>query len=214
MARPTDDFLDVERESWWDPYIEEQEAKTGLIMQSRLKQRPGWTNAAIGRFLGKPDQTKENPRYRTKGAPMRFYAISRVEDVEKTEEFIAWKAKSQRRSEIARQVAERKAQDLLAELSSWKPTLRIPEGDLVSLAIKSYEARHHWMRDGESNDPAFISRIVGNYLRHECSDYEVKLTSIKRRVGSSDAYETIKALVTEKTDEAIKKYLAATERGG
>jgi hypothetical protein len=57
---------------------------------------PAWTAAAIRKFLGDPDKLVNNPVYRT--APkMRMFLTSRVEQVEATDEWAAWRAANSRR---------------------------------------------------------------------------------------------------------------------
>src|SRR5690606_27438593 len=67
-----------------------------LIASDWLKAR-NWTEAAIKRFLGEPDDTKPNPHYKS-GPPMRLWLKERAEAVEQTEEFKAWMLKSLERS--------------------------------------------------------------------------------------------------------------------
>src|SRR5690606_991259 len=51
-----------------------------LIASDWLKAR-NWTEAAIKRFLGEPDDTKPNPHYKS-GPPMRLWLKERAEAVE------------------------------------------------------------------------------------------------------------------------------------
>lgn len=50
-----------------------------MIAKATLKKERGWTDSLIARFLGEPDKTRPNPHYRTNGAPMRLFALKRVE---------------------------------------------------------------------------------------------------------------------------------------
>lgn len=48
-----------------------------------------WTDSAIRKFLGEPDELVENPHYK-KAAPMRLYDVAKVEEAEDTPEFQQW----------------------------------------------------------------------------------------------------------------------------
>lgn len=69
-----------------------------LIGPGNLRDRHrAWTIAAIKKFLGEPDKLVNNPVYRT--APkMRMFLVSRVEEVEATDEWKAWQEANCRRS--------------------------------------------------------------------------------------------------------------------
>ena len=75
-----------------------------LLTLTELLERPGWTRAGVTRFLGDPDATKPNPRYRS-AAPTRLYGPARVEATEATPEFGSWRAASEARSAKAAQAA-------------------------------------------------------------------------------------------------------------
>jgi hypothetical protein len=83
-------------------------APVDLVGPGSLADRdPAWTPSAIKKFLGDPDKLVTNPVYRT--APkMRMFLISRVEQVESTEEWETWKEASsrRRRSNTGREVKE------------------------------------------------------------------------------------------------------------
>jgi hypothetical protein len=55
-----------------------------------------WTSTAIVRFAGPPDMTGPNPCHET-GAPMRFWLRERITHIEETQEFVLWKAGSDKR---------------------------------------------------------------------------------------------------------------------
>ena len=51
-----------------------------------------------------------------------------------------------------------------------------------------------------SFDDEFASRISTNYIRHECTNYDMVLGALDGKVGRSKAYEIIK----EKVNQTIK----------
>ncbi|MDI2132124.1 hypothetical protein [Yinghuangia seranimata] len=71
-----------------------------LVPRAALRRR-GWTEAGIGRFLGVADAQAPNPVFRS-AHPMRLFDLARVEGVEATEEWLAWRAESEQRRNGAR----------------------------------------------------------------------------------------------------------------
>lgn len=138
--------------------------------------------------------------------------MSRIEAVEATDEFIIWKNRSLKRSARGIEVANQKRKRLLGEIAAWKPIIQIPKGDLVKLACDFYIqyqeslGRYDCYINYTNSD--FIKRIVGNYLRHECTDYDTKLTLIKGKVGAGEAYEELKKIVMATINNEITIALA------
>lgn len=194
------------------------------LTSTALKER-GWSDALIRDFAAEPCKLVKNPAYRS-GPPMRLWGVERIKIIEATPEWQERSAKIMARRPAAQAralaAAEKKRQETIAFVRAWVPKIRLPDGvDLVSAACEAYNALH----DSRGNytkfatpdaNPEFIERIVTNYVRHECSDYEWMLSWIKGRVGAgnsefgpSPAYEEIRALIDAKVDEAI-----ASARGG
>src|SRR5690606_41625268 len=94
------------------------DGRPAFLTAKDLRERDAaWTEAAIRRFLGEPDQLKKNPVYRT-AAPMRLYLQERVEEAEATDEWASWRSRGLRRSTAARQVVKKKEDDLVQASSS------------------------------------------------------------------------------------------------
>lgn len=187
--------------------------KKHMLSASSVKARPGWTDSAIVKFLGEPDERKTNPTYRM-APPMRLYRLNRVEAVEATPEFATHAQKSTLRSVSALAVAERKRRETLA----WANTVPITLGSVRSLdavqqsSIRHFNERQKWKSavwgDSRDNAPSllkemsnveesFLDRITVNYLRHEMSNYEGLLEEKFGRIGNAEAYGVIKRRVLE-----------------
>jgi hypothetical protein len=78
-----------------------------LVGPGSLADRdPAWTPSAIKKFLGDPDKLVTNPVYRT--APkMRMFRISRVEQVEATDEWATWQEANRRRRASTTRTADK-----------------------------------------------------------------------------------------------------------
>lgn len=162
----------------------------------------GWTDSMIRHFLPKPDCTKPNPHYKC-AADMKFYRNERVDAVEQSDE---WKRRwemAERRSVAAREAAERRREDterLVGELP-------LPEIEMKPLAAVRREAYESWesMRSfqGKDTDPmmcideATLDRITVNYIRHELSEYDSLLHSVRGVVGAEEARRTIRERVMD-----------------
>ena len=165
-----------------------------LITKSTIKGRPGWTDAAIKKFLGAPDKTKPNPNYGS-GPPMCLYSPERVEKAEQLEDFAAWRAKSLIRSAIRVKVSEERAAKLSAYVAGLTVTVPLHH-DARHLAIVSYnEYREGSPHDHDpaspKSDRSFLDRITVNYLRHEATQYDDILCEIAGNPGIGDAYEAL-----------------------
>jgi hypothetical protein len=115
----------------------EESAEAELLTRSQLKQR-GWTEGLIANFLGQPDALKPNPRYRS-AAPMRLYALARVEAIEMEPAFGAARVRAGLRSQRAKATAARKAEELTAQSRSMAITVdRLPPDQLRRRAILAY----------------------------------------------------------------------------
>jgi len=190
------------------------------ISLAGLKKR-GWTDRLVEEFLGREDRTATNPHYRS-GPPMRLFARSRVEAIEKEPRFQEALARAQKRQARAQKGVERKRELTLEQARTLPLTLtRIP---LEQLAQR---ARAHYLeRTGEpvrfapwgSPDP-FRDRLCVNYLRHQATEYDEHLEQIEGRVGVRSAYrllwgrivQAIETTYPELAEEARRQYRERVE---
>lgn len=183
-----------------------------LLSRAELRER-GWTDAAIRRFLGEPDQSRPNPHYR-RAAPMRLYSAARVHSVETSEAFAAWLDASTKRSARAKVVSDVRRAELLASIDAWNPRVVVLRHEQVRrLAVEAYNERdgNEWGAS-EQDDPVFVERIMLNYVRHELTDYEEKLATLRRRPGTREAYERGRQRLAESILEHYPLLRAAYER--
>ena len=170
--------------------------QAGVLSASGLKAR-GWTDAAIRQWLGEPDLCVPNPHYRS-AAPMRLYALARVEAVEASP---AWQDTQQARA--ARQAAAQRAtqtkrQALLRAIAALDIRVAVlPPDALTARACDHYNARLADREDWDSlpatpqSAPDFLRRITVNLIRHQLTSYENELARIFGKVGVKEAYLAI-----------------------
>lgn len=165
----------------------------------------GWTPALIRTFLGEPDCTAPNPRYRT-AAAMKLYAVSRIEAAEQTDAFIAALAKARVRSEIGRAAAARQAARLVADAEAMPITVRALDPSVLRRrAIAHFNDRleeRQMYRDYDVGEPAsassdgtFLRRIEVNYVRHVETAYDDALESLWGRMGVESAVAVVRRRV-------------------
>jgi hypothetical protein len=165
------------------------------ITKSTLKCVRGWSERAIETLLGDCDKQAPNPHGRY-APPMRLYLVKRVEVAESSEEFRRFKDSKKRRGEIAMEAAERRKESLLEAIRGLE--IEVPRiEDYRTRACRHYN--NLWMDRGQyhkhaspSDNKEFLDRISVNYLRHEMSDYEERLLSVRGCVGCGEAREYIK----------------------
>lgn len=180
--------------------------KEDWLTKAAIKER-GWTDGAIKRFLGAPEETRKNPHYLS-GPPMQLWRVTTVDKAEKNPEFIAWKIKhDNRRKDFSKRAIEQHKQrrSLLME---WVDSLAVEvpkysENKLFKFAIDNYNDL--WSSRGEYEkliyqdfrelDPEFLHRITINALLHALSDYEYHLAQVEGLTGASEARNKLKRKV-------------------
>lgn len=180
-----------------------------LVTMPQLKER-GWTETRVKKFLDPPDATRPNPHYRS-AAPMRLYAIARVEAAESREDWKQAALRSRGRSEAGKAVAARKAAELVKAVKQLPITVtRLPPDQLLEQAITSYNEFHEellWERGHDyepahaGSDLAFLARITVNYIRHHLTAYDTHLEEVAGRIGVRQAIAAIRYRVYAAIEE-------------
>lgn len=188
------------------------------ITKSGLKKR-GWTDAGIRDFLGEPDRTAPNPKYRY-AAPMKIWHLHKVNQIEETDEWKEWRKASEKRREVARKAVKARKEETVEMVDSI--SIKLPDLDreeLTKRAVESYnsywkkrERKAPWghprkleymQKGAAANDDAeFLARIMVNYLRHNQTRYDQLLGHLKGKVGKHKArmclYRRIYNAIAEK----------------
>ena len=176
-----------------------------MVSQSGLLDR-GWTKGLIKKFLPEPDSTKCNPYYKA-GPPMKLYALSRVEGMEESDQFIAAKEKAKKRQDAAAKAVQTKKANTMDYVNEIKINVPlIKKKKLRRLASDHYDDFQidRWldgdgfgdlMLTSQSSDPVFLSRISVNYLRHCATEYDCHLDGLSRKVGKFEAHKILKDTV-------------------
>lgn len=184
------------------------EEKTEYISLSTLKER-GWTDSIIKKMGLEPDKLVRNPHYRS-ASPMKLYALKRIEELEKSEQFIVLFSKAKPRKDAAKKAISTKIAKLFAYVDSIEIEVEyIPEPQLTRDAIDAYNmwqanrpsvanGKREGFRAGKDSDKAFLARIKSNYIRHNLTNYNEILEDIKGQVGISEAYPELKKRVQDR----------------
>lgn len=171
----------------------------------------GWTDAMVREYLGEPDATRPNPRFRS-AAPVKLYLSERADGAEASPEWAERKARGARRRASGVAVADRKraetkvlACQLVADLTA---SLVLP-ADPLTAAIADYNKWHSggctcpgWCEQGfcdkraaPGDAPEFLRRITVNYARHMLTGYDSAYNQLARRVGHQEAHDLLRAEV-------------------
>jgi hypothetical protein len=190
-----------------------------------LRER-GWTDAMVRDFLGEPDATRPNPRYRT-GAPMKLYLAERAAVAEASTEWADRKARAALRRTAGAAAAGRRraetealARRLAADLVT---SVEIP-ADPQQAAIEAYNRWHlagctcpGWReigfcgkRAGAGDSPEFLRRITVSFVRRQLTAYDRAYSRLAGRAGQPVAREILLAEV----DAAIQAKLDVPRRPG
>lgn len=165
------------------------------VYKSTLKKDHGFTDKTIA-ALGAPDKTAKNPHYKS-GPPASLFLLSRalIYKEEHPEQF-ATEATKARRQASARKAVATKVETLLHSVEGRLELVRpLPStfSELRRIATDHANSRH---------DNAFPPGFAGicATVRHEFTNYEELLATIKAKCGSSQAYEAIR----EELDEMVE----------
>ena len=197
----------------------QEEPKPEWISLAGLQGKRGWTKSGVARFLGPPDKTCPNPRYKS-AAPMKLYGLDRVKQVEVSAEYSEWCRASEVRRERAQKVVVKRRAATLAEVEAWRPDVgSAPLSEVRGEAIAHYNHRQldrYWEDAHEpastQSDPLFLERIMVNYLRHAVSDYDDILDGLIARVGKADAYRVVRERVLGEIAKAYPRLAQETKR--
>jgi hypothetical protein len=166
-----------------------------MVSIAGLKSR-GWTPAMVAALLGEPDTLGRNPHY-AKAAPMRLYALARIEAAEGSPEFAAAKAKAAGRIAGAQKATATKRTALLRQVRAMQVVIKVlPDNVVLRRAIGAFNAMNE---DCVSKDASeeFLQRITVNYIRHRLTTYDQTLEEIAGRVGIDDAVQAIRCRIYE-----------------
>lgn len=185
-----------------------------MLTKTDVKAR-GWTDALIHKFLGDPDGTARNPRYRQKGAPVLLFLKRRVEAAETSEEFKTEMQKTVKRRAGAKAGVKTKRENIIRHFESLEIRLTgSPLEDVRREAKEAYDKRgprgRSIRRDSsdeddefdefgglQETDADFSDRITVNYLRHKCTNYEAELKRKFGQVAREEWYPLFKKRVLD-----------------
>lgn len=189
------------------------------LTKSNLKAR-GWTDEAIRRFLGEPDERREGARGSYRWVA-HLYLASRVAAAEALPDFVSWRAERQERGDRARRAADRAAAARVEAARAWEPRIiRRPLAEVRLSAIAHYNERlarrcaraEEWGYESvdelpppatEDSAPAFLDRIAVNYVRHRLTAYDGKMRAL---TGKQRGEEAIRLLRLRVLDAIAKAY--------
>lgn len=187
----------------------------------------GWTDGAINKFLGEPDDIAPNPVYKT-ASPMRRYRRERVEAVMDSQAWQDWyeksKARRARLSSVLAATNERKRQELIAQsvasLKTWFPASGVSDASVVAYWYEqkswflSARQRDIELIDLKIPDPSQVdsdtlARWTDNLLRHGYSNYDDVLDRLSGQVGREVAYHALRRNIDSRIREYLKNLSSA-----
>ena len=152
-----------------------------------------WTERLIKKYMPVPDEIRNNPHY-GRASEMKLYKISRVESIEKNEQFLIDFQKTILRRKSSLKMVETKKDNLLIEIFELPISVEIiPRNELVPLVIDDYNDRNYYkdyltLRD---LDQSKLERLTVNYIRHQLTSYDYYLKLIVSNVGKKEGYRLL-----------------------
>ena len=181
--------------------INDYEYKNNYITFTNLKEDRNWSNSLITKFLPTPDLLTNNPHNNKQKC--KLYLISKVIEIENTNEFEKQYTKIAKRRNIATFIADKKREELLNYVNNIQITIKHfkNKNKLYKAARGHYNNLQQKKRKRniihKDVDEAFMKRISVNFLRHTSDEYEVELDKLVGKVGRFQAYNLLKQRVNE-----------------
>ena len=153
-----------------------------------------WTDRLIKKYMPVPDEIRNNPHY-GRASEMKLYKISRVESIEKNEQFLIDFQKTILRRKSSLKMVETKKDNLLIEIFELPISVEfIPRNELVPLVIDDYNDRNYYKDDLTLRDldQSTLERLTVNYIRHQLTSYDQCLGLIFSKVGKKEGYRLLK----------------------
>jgi len=158
-----------------------------------------WTDRLIKKYMPVPDEIRNNPYY-GQASKMKLYKISRVESIEKNEQFLIDFQKTILRRKSSLKMVETKKDNLLIQISEFPISVEIiPRYELIPLVIdnyNNYKNKDHFK--GYSTfrdfDQSKLEKLTVNYIRHELTPYDYYLKLIESKVGKKEGTRLLKEI--------------------
>ncbi|MBR2588675.1 MAG: hypothetical protein IKD77_05695 [Bacilli bacterium] len=172
---------------------EEYITATGLI------KKRGWTKNMVGKLTGNLEvKLVDNPHYKC-ASPMRLLLLKDIKRIERTKKFKELKEKAERRKPSAKKAVETKIKNTLGMADTF--SIVVERIDLDTLIKNTLAAKQYWYdfnsnwnymkfdyRDAYSAPKENVNRWMVNYIRHNLSNYDEELESLKGKIGKLQGY--------------------------
>ena len=169
-----------------------KEGRLPTLTKTALLEREGWSLSLVNSLLGEPDDRTKVAGYRI---PLALFNLCRVEQAEASLEFINAQPELARRKAAAVKAKATKIERLTDKTRAMRITVvKLPIDRVQDEAIDHFNDREMemWLSGRRSGDdrsadkdsnPAFLERIMVNYIRHELTEYDRTLETTIGKVG-------------------------------
>ena len=171
------------------------------LTKTELKQR-GWTEAMMKEMLPDPE-ISVNPHCRR--MKMYRWKESDVTQAEKKQDFLDGLEKRKPHRERAQRAVKTKQEKMKTILTGAIEKIRVKEMDFQKVTRRALSAKRSWyLITGQWENMVFnpdektIERWTVNYIRHNLTEYDSFLFSVKGKTGISFAYPLYRKAVLEK----------------
>jgi hypothetical protein len=171
------------------------------LTKTELKQR-GWTEAMMKQLLPEP-MISVNPHCRR--MKMYLWKESDVTQAEKKQDFQERIEKRKPHQERAQRAVKTKQEKMKTILLAAIEKIRVKKMDFQKVTRLALSAKRNWyLYTGQWENTAFspdektIQRWTVNYIRHNLTEYDSFLFSVKGKTGISFAYPLYRKAVLEK----------------
>ena len=171
------------------------------LTKTELKQR-GWTEAMMKEMLPDPE-ISVNPHCRR--MKMYRWKESDVTQAEKKQAFLERIERRKPHQERAQRVVKTKQEKMKTILTSAIGNIRVKKMDFQKVTRRALGATRNWyLITGQWDNTQFnpdektVERWTVNYIRHNLTEYDSFLFSVKGKTGIPFAYPLYRKAVLEK----------------
>ncbi|MCH4889867.1 hypothetical protein EZV73_19960 [Acidaminobacter sp. JC074] len=169
----------------------------------------GFSKKLISSLLPDP-LLKTNPVYRS-AAPLKLFNVTDVEEAMQTEAFKMHIVGAAERKARAKKAVETKRRKFQAEIDLKIKYIRVRKVDnVIARAVSAqqswYYEKGYFESYAESADDETKERWAVNFIRHNLTEYEYNLYTMKGKVGKSEGYTKYKHAVLDKIAEYYPEF--------
>ncbi len=178
-------------------------ARADLYSMPELRARD-WTTTMVAKLLGAHDDTRDNPRFRFAGAPMKLYLRERVHAAECSPVFVALRDAAEARRTAGYEGVGTRVVNMVRRVEAAELTIvrGVSDEEIRKLAMRTHGGNYR----GDPGEFRWSPRTARNCIRHNLTNYEKLWKLVNRGETGQPGYEVLRERVEALIDEAYPQF--------